>query len=153
MSAGAARGKPQRTSSPVDVCPDQLPHLSVSPALFEKFQTLIYSETGIWLGSSKTALLCGRLFRRLRTLGITSLESYYECVVQADQHEERERMIDAITTNETRFFREPRQFEFLVQSVLPRWRTEAEQALAQPRECGYGVPDALPGRSLIPSRC
>ena len=32
------------------------------PALFQKFQKLIYAETGIWLGSSKTALLCGRLF-------------------------------------------------------------------------------------------
>lgn len=35
-------------------------------------------------------------------------------------------MIDAITTNETRFFREPRQFEFLVQRVFPRWRADAE---------------------------
>ena len=129
MSAGAARGKAQRMSSSLDECPDQLPHLSVSPALFEKFQSLIYSETGIWLGSSKTALLCGRLFRRLRALGVTSLESYYECVAQPAQIEERERMIDAITTNETRFFREPRQFEFLVQSVLSHWRADAEQGL------------------------
>ena len=36
-------------------------------------------------------------------------------------------MIDAITTNETRFFREPRQFEFLMQKVFPRWRADAEQ--------------------------
>lgn len=36
-------------------------------------------------------------------------------------------MIDAITTNETRFFREPRQFEFLVQQAFPRWRLEAER--------------------------
>ncbi|MGB8775765.1 MAG: protein-glutamate O-methyltransferase CheR, partial [Terriglobales bacterium] len=80
-------------------------------------------------GSSKTALLCGRLFRRLRALEIDSLERYYECVEGDDQHEERARMIDAITTNETRFFREPRQFEFMVQRVLPRWRAEAERQL------------------------
>jgi chemotaxis protein methyltransferase CheR len=109
VSAGAAAGKGQRASCQLDSDSEQLPQLSVSPALFEKFQKLIYSETGIWLGSSKTALLCGRLFRRLRTLQITSLESYYECVIQPEQHEERARMIDAITTNETRFFREPRQ--------------------------------------------
>lgn len=36
-------------------------------------------------------------------------------------------MIDAITTNETRFFREPRQFEFLVQKVLPQWHAEADR--------------------------
>ncbi|MGA7895939.1 MAG: CheR family methyltransferase, partial [Candidatus Sulfotelmatobacter sp.] len=75
------------------------------------------------------ALLCGRLFRRLRALEITSLESYYECVSRPEQHEERARMIDAITTNETRFFREPRQFDFLVQTVFPRWQSEAERGL------------------------
>jgi len=105
----------------------------VSPALFQKFQKLIYSETGIWLGSSKTALLCGRLFRRLRTLEITSLQNYYEFVSQPEQHEERARMIDAITTNETRFFREPRQFEFLVQKVFPRWQADAERGLRPKR--------------------
>ena len=106
---------------------EQPPHLSVSPALFRKFQKLIYAETGIWLGNAKTALLCGRLFRRLRELQLTSLKQYYECVSQPDQHEERARMIDAITTNETRFFREPRQFEFLVQTVFRKWQSEAEQ--------------------------
>jgi chemotaxis protein methyltransferase CheR len=103
--------------------------LSVSPALFQKFQKLIYSETGIWLGNSKTALLCGRLYRRLRALDIPSLETYYERVAYPDQHEERARMIDAITTNETRFFREPRHFEFMVQTLLPRWQADAERQL------------------------
>ncbi len=133
MPAGTAAGKDAGASRQVDVRLEQPPQLSVSPALFQKFQKLIYTETGIWLGSSKTALLCGRLFRRLRTLGITSLQSYYECVIQPDQHEERARMIDAITTNETRFYREPRQFEFMVQRVFPRWRAEAECALRPKR--------------------
>ena len=129
MRAGTAAGQDSGKSRHGDACLEQPPHLSVSPALFEKFQKLIYVETGIWLGSSKTALLCGRLFRRLRTLEITSLEGYYECVVQPDQHEERARMIDAITTNETRFYREARQFEFLVQRVFPRWKADAERRL------------------------
>jgi len=60
---------------------------------------------------------------------MTSLKSYYEFVSQPQQHEERSRMIDAITTNETRFFREPRQFDFLVQTVFPRWQSEAERGL------------------------
>jgi len=132
VSAGSAAGK-ARTSRTLDPCIDPLPHLSVSPALFEKFQKLIYSETGIWLGDSKTALLCGRLFKRLRALEITSLESYYECVAHPDQHEERARMIDAITTNETRFFREPRQFEFMVQNLFPRWRANAGRGIRPKR--------------------
>ena len=122
MSAGSGAG----ASRQIDPSLERQPQLSVSPALFQKFQKLIYAETGIWLGNSKNALLCGRLFRRLRALEITSLETYYERVSHPDQYEERTRMIDAITTNETRFFREPRQFEFVVQQVLPRWRAQAE---------------------------
>ena len=133
MPAGTATGKDSDKSTHDEACLEQPPHLSVSPALFQKFQKLIYSETGIWLGSSKTALLCGRLFRRLRTLEISSLESYYECVSQPDQHEERARMIDAITTNETRFYREPRQFEFLVQRVFPRWQADVERGVRSKR--------------------
>jgi chemotaxis protein methyltransferase CheR len=102
--------------------------ISVSPALFGKFQRLILQETGIWLGDSKSALLCGRLSRRLRVLGISSLDQYYELVVQPGHHEERVLMVDAITTNETRFFRDPRQFEFLEQRAIPRWRSEAQQS-------------------------
>jgi len=133
VPAGTAAGKDSGKFRHVDPRLEQPPHLSVSPVLFQKFQKLIYAETGIWLGSSKTALLCGRLFRRLRALEIDSLEHYYECVAQPDQHEERARMIDAITTNETRFFREPRQFEFLVQRVFPRWRVDADHGLRSRR--------------------
>jgi len=104
---------------------------SVTPALFGKFQRLIHQETGIWLGDSKAALLCGRLSRRLRALGISSLDQYYKLVVQHNQHEERVLMIDAITTNETRFFREPQQFAFLEQRLIPRWLGDAQQGLRQ----------------------
>jgi chemotaxis protein methyltransferase CheR len=129
VPAGAAAGKAKdpsiriRVETPIE---DSFP-LTVSPPLFQKFQKLIYSETGIWLSRAKTALLCGRLFRRLRALDLGSLEEYYECVAQPEQQEERSRMIDAITTNETRFFREPRQFEFLVEDVFPRWRILADR--------------------------
>jgi len=133
VPAGTAAGRDSGASRPADPCLEQPPQLSVSPALFQKFQKLIYAETGIWLGSAKTALLCGRLFRRLRALEISSLESYYEFVSRPNQGEERARMIDAITTNETRFFREPRQFEFLVQTVVPRWRADAEHGLRPKR--------------------
>lgn len=109
------------------------PQLSVSPALFRKFQQLIYRDTGIWLGNSKTALLSGRLFRRLLNLNIPSLKEYYELVEAPGGLEERARMIDAITTNETRFFREARQFDFLVQQVFPRWKAESEKGLRAKR--------------------
>lgn len=100
--------------------------LTVSRALFDQFRRLIYNETGIWLGNSKTALLCGRLSRRLRTLGVDTLAEYYSLVSEPEQQLERAFMIDAITTNETQFFRENVHFSFLTESIFPIWRRQAE---------------------------
>jgi chemotaxis protein methyltransferase CheR len=129
LSATAPRAKRAEPAFAAAVLPREVAGISVTPALFVKFQRLIHEETGIWLGDSKIALLCGRLSRRLRALGISKLDQYYDFVTQPDQHEELVLMIDAITTNETRFFRDPRHFEFLEQQAIPRWREEAQQSL------------------------
>ena len=91
---------------------------------FIRFQTLIHEEAGIWLAPIKKALLAGRLGRRLRTLGIAAWRDYYELVISDEA--ERVRMLDAICTNETHFFREPRHFEFLAERVFPAWREQAD---------------------------
>ncbi len=100
--------------------------LPVSDREFRQFQDLIHREAGIWLAPVKKALLVGRLARRLRELGIPSYGEYFERVVADDA--ERTLMLDAICTNETHFFREPRHFEFLTQRVLAEWRADAEAA-------------------------
>lgn len=104
--------------------------IPIRPEVFAKFQRLIYSEAGIWLGTHKTALLTGRLARRLRLLGLDTMLDYYELVTQPDQQHERAMMIDCVTTNETHFFREARHFEFLATRVFPLWK---EQELAGKR--------------------
>ena len=131
MSATSPRWK--KSPSSRDTAASQLDTagFSVTPELYLKFQRLIQQESGIWLGDSKAALLCGRLSRRLRVLKMSSLDQYYDLVMDPDQHEERIAMIDAIATNETRFFRDPRHFEFLEARVIPRWRSEAQQGLRQ----------------------
>jgi len=98
---------------------------TLSPGLFSKFQKLIYQEAGIWLATHKHALLTGRLARRLRLLGLSKMQEYYQLVTQPDQQHERAVMIDCITTNETHFFREPRHFEFLEKEVFPKWEQDA----------------------------
>ena len=99
---------------------------------FRLFQELVHRESGIYLSDAKRALLVGRLSRRLRELGVTTFEGYYELVVNGPDAGERVRMINYICTHETHFFREPRQFELLEQTILPQWRAEAD-AGARPR--------------------
>jgi chemotaxis protein methyltransferase CheR len=90
---------------------------------FRRFQRLIHDASGIVLTDAKRALIPGRLSRRLRVLGLSNFTSYLEMVETSD--DERTRMLDSMCTNETRFFREPRQFDFLDQEILPRWKTLA----------------------------
>ena len=118
------------------VAPDAAAGRSAIPVLTEQefalFQGLIYREAGIYLAPAKNFLLARRLGGRVRELGLRSFAAYYRYVVKSGDRDERIRMLDRICTNETRFFREPRQFEFLDERLLPQWK-EAAQAGRRPR--------------------
>ena len=114
----------QRSVEPQDTG-SQRAQDSLRPALFAKFQRLIYEESGIWLGEHKQALLTGRLARRLRLLGLKEMQDYFQLVTQPDQQHERAVMIDCITTNQTHFFREPGHFDFLAGRIFPEWQSAA----------------------------
>jgi chemotaxis protein methyltransferase CheR len=110
-----------------------LPHVAGPRAIalrdFRRFQAWILRESGIHLAESKQALLVGRLWKRVRELGLPDYASYLDLVEAGHDPEERVRLINAICTHETQFFREPRQFEHLEQELVPRWRRQAEQGL------------------------
>lgn len=98
---------------------------------FTNIQQLVYREAGIWLSPAKKALVVGRLSRRLRELGGASFRAYLE-QVEADKAE-KVRMLDALCTHETHFFREPQHFEFLEREVLPAWRARGDTGSGEGR--------------------
>lgn len=81
---------------------------------FQVFRDLVHRETGIALGPHKRTLLEARLTKRLRALGLTSFSAYHDYLEHEDPRgEERTRFVNAITTNETAFFRERDHFTYL----------------------------------------
>jgi chemotaxis protein methyltransferase CheR len=100
---------------------------------FGRFQKLIYSAAGIHLAPHKKALLEARLSKHIRALGLDSFDAYYQHVVSADHRDELVRLLDRIATNETHFFREPRQFEFLEKQVFSDWIAQAADDLRPKR--------------------
>ena len=114
---------PSRTAFIVDA------HLQwdVSDELFAKYRDLIYREAGIALTDGKKSLLVSRVAGRLRELGLTTFDQYYRLVEDPAATEERGRLLDRICTNETHFFRDPRQFLFLNDHVFPKLEAEAER--------------------------
>jgi chemotaxis protein methyltransferase CheR len=94
---------------------------------FDRFRTFIYGETGIRLADGKITLLSNRIRRRLRELDIESFEEYYNLLTQKKLKGELEHFIDAVTTNETHFFRTGGHFDWFIDSFLPTIRTEASE--------------------------
>lgn len=97
----------------------------LTDAEFARFRELVEAEVGIHLTSVKQALVNARLLSRIRELGLGTFQEYYERVI-ASPHDELIRFINAICTNETRFFREPAQFEYLRTTLVERWRSEGD---------------------------
>jgi chemotaxis protein methyltransferase CheR len=88
--------------------------------VFTKLSKLIYDESGIKLGVNKKIMLTSRLNKRLKALGITKYNDYYEYIFNSNSNrDELHRMIDAVSTNKTEFFREDAHFDFLIKEALP----------------------------------
>lgn len=85
----------------------------LTPAQFARFQRFIHRETGIHMQEGKVTLLSNRIRRRLKQHGIESFEDYYELLTTRRLPGELEHFIDAVTTNETYFFRTESHFEWL----------------------------------------
>jgi len=93
--------------------------VSLTGEQFERFRSLVRTHSGIALRDEKRQLVCSRLSKRLRELGISSFDEYYKLVQQRDPHgEELQRLLNAITTNKTSFFREEHHFDLLRTDVL-----------------------------------
>lgn len=99
----------------------------LSTAQFERFRQLVGEHAGIALRPEKQQLVCSRLARRLRALGLTSFDEYYALIAREGDHgEELEQLLNAITTNKTSFFREAHHFDELRNRVvLPKLRDGA----------------------------
>ena len=85
---------------------------------FAFIATTLHEDAGIHLPASKANLVYSRLAKRLRALGLESFRDYCALVGSEEGAPERAQMIAALTTNVTRFFREPHHFDHLRQKLL-----------------------------------
>lgn len=94
---------------------------------FRKISEMLHADAGIALPETKATLVYSRLAKRLRARGLESFREYCEVVASEAGIDERKRMLAALTTNVTRFFREPHHFEHLKAQVLPALLAEAKR--------------------------
>ena len=104
--------------------PDPQPQreFEFSAADFRALAKIAYQHAGITLPEAKQNLVYGRLSRRLRTLGMSTFEEYRRYLAEKPE-EELETFINALSTNHTKFFREPHHFEHFVSDVVTPFAT------------------------------
>lgn len=86
---------------------------------FEKISRLAYEHFGVDLRVGKQALIEARIGKKLRELGLSSFQQYFDYVTADTTGKALTAMVDVLTTNHTSFFREPRHFDFMVKTILP----------------------------------
>ncbi|MCH8326953.1 MAG: protein-glutamate O-methyltransferase CheR [Candidatus Marinimicrobia bacterium] len=86
--------------------------MNLTPEQFQELRDIIYSKTGIFFGENKVYLLENRLSRRIKELNMESFEDYIAHVkTQTSNSEEFHQIYNAVTINETFFFRYQAQLE------------------------------------------
>jgi len=101
----------------------------ISEDEFRLFRDLIHRECGLYFGDNKRAFLSSRIGKRLTAKSMGSFYRYYRYLKEGGREQEEEllRLLDILTINETAFFRNGPQFEFLEDVVLPELAEEKKK--------------------------
>jgi chemotaxis protein methyltransferase CheR len=95
-------------------------NLPLNDSTFKNLRDYIYDQSGIYITDSKKYLVENRLSRIIREKKLDSFEEYLKLIKYNSNGNELTRLFDAVTTNETYFFREPHQLDVFMESVVPK---------------------------------
>ncbi len=94
--------------------------MEMSDKTFENIRRFIYENTGIYFQDNKKYLLESRLLKRVNFLNLDSYEEYLDMIKSTLLfNTEKKYLYDAITINETFFFRNQPQLDVLINTIIP----------------------------------
>jgi chemotaxis protein methyltransferase CheR len=111
------------TANPISGGEFEIPFTEVD---FQTLAGIVYERSGIVLALNKRAMAYARLVRHLRTLGLRSFHDYCSLLKSSKGQREIGFLINAMTTNLTKFFREPHHFDHFRETVLPEIANAAQ---------------------------
>ncbi len=91
----------------------------INPEQFRFFSDMVRQTSGISLQKGKEYLLESRLNELARVLGLRSIDELYRKTKFQPTPKLKEQIIEAMTTNETYFFRDQHPFDSLKNHVIP----------------------------------
>ncbi|MGO1461619.1 MAG: CheR family methyltransferase [Oleiphilaceae bacterium] len=100
----------------------------ITPQEYEAFKTFLQDACGILLGENKQYLVKSRLRRILEENNLNSLGKLLERLNSPGRGNLKEVVIDAMTTNETLWFRDNHPFRILQEKLLPEFASRSSIA-------------------------
>ncbi|MFO7994193.1 MAG: protein-glutamate O-methyltransferase CheR [Marinobacter sp.] len=112
----------------------------ITPQEYEAFKTFLQDACGILLGDNKQYLVKSRLRRIMEENSLSTLAELLERVKRSGRSSLKEVVIDAMTTNETLWFRDNHPFRILQEKLLPEFgdRKGAESLRIWSAACSTG---------------
>jgi chemotaxis protein methyltransferase CheR len=93
----------------------------MTPEEFRLLRDFVYGHCGIQVRDDMKFVMQRRLWPRLEALGLPDFSAYYRYLrFDPQRRPELETAIEALTTHETYFFREPRQLKAFAEELVPR---------------------------------
>lgn len=99
----------------------------LTPMEYKRLQHLIEEKCGISLGEDKAYLLESRLVGLLAELGLAGFEALSQMIVCNQDRSLIEKVIDAVVTNETFWFRDKSPWNILENILLPGYIRELSE--------------------------
>jgi len=93
---------------------------SINEEEFELFKNYIEKKSGITIPPEKAYLIETKLSKLMLDAGAESFKEYYDYIVSHPDPAKAEEIVNAITINETMWFRDGTPWKVLEQEVLPR---------------------------------
>lgn len=94
--------------------------VALSEKDFRRISDLVYEHCGINLHAGKKELVRARLAKRLREGRFDTFSEYIRHVLEDPTGREFSVLVDSLSTNLTKFFREDQHFEYMRTQLLPR---------------------------------
>jgi chemotaxis protein methyltransferase CheR len=91
----------------------------MDPKTFEAIRQFIYEKSGIFFEKNKEYLLTNRLKKRIDALKIATFEDYIRYLKSPSGAKELTNLFDAVTINETYFFRHINQINAFQDAIAP----------------------------------
>jgi chemotaxis protein methyltransferase CheR len=98
----------------------------ILPENYRFLQAHIYSQVGIVLENNKNYLFESRLAPIVKQFSLGSINALCELLLAKRNPEIGQQVVEAMTTNETYFFRDPTQYDAIRTVLLPKLKEERQ---------------------------